>query len=133
MSLFCRRLGPVQATKSTQSIISRLLCKACFPIFPLALLQNLPSLICKCSAHQLLPLKSIKVIIHSHVTQCAQYKMFSLFYFHNILTKISNFFHVTIKPISRWVHTWSFSPTPFEIERAIVCILAPQISWFPMV
>jgi len=39
-----------------------------------------------------------------YIVECAQFKIFSLFRFNNILTKMFNFFHTPIKLILRQVH-----------------------------
>jgi len=48
-------------------------------------------------------------------------KFFSLFWFDNILTAIVSFFPVTVKFISRQVHTQPLIPTPFDIKIVKKC------------
>jgi len=52
------------------------------------------------------------------IIKCAQFKLFSLFHFCDILTVIFSFFHIPVKFISRQGQTWSLILTPFDIKIA---------------
>jgi len=49
----------------------------------------------------------------SFIVLYALFKSFSLFRFNDILMKVFNLFHISVKLLSRKVHTWSLTPTPF--------------------